>query len=463
MKDDLLRALKKAKEYDEPVIVSHIIEVDTVDPLNFFAAGEKLYLGERFFWATPATNFTITGLGNEIVLESILKTSERFHVVDKQWQCFKKYITKKSINKMGTGPLLFGGFSFDPIKEKEKLWGMFPDAKLCLPTIMLTAIHNKTFLTINKLIHPFDELESCIEHFTSYEQKFQSLNCNIDCEKGNEFSVNELNKEKWLDAVEKATEHIKNKQIEKVVLAREVQLEFKDKINIYSVLNRLQKEQPRSFIFAIEDGLQCFIGATPERLVRKEGRAVLSTCLAGSIRRGKTSEEDHCLGIELLTDNKNLIEHNIVVKMIIDSLQTCCVDLVVPEKPSLLKTKNIQHLYTPVKGYVKDTHSLLAIIERLHPTPALGGFPKIKAVDKIRELEPMDRGWYAAPIGWIDHHDNGEFAVAIRAGLIEDKRATLFAGCGIVKESVPELEYVETKIKLKPMMSALGGINDEPK
>jgi menaquinone-specific isochorismate synthase len=101
------------------------------------------------------------------------------------------------------------------------------------------------------------------------------------------------------------------------------------------------------------------------------------------------------------------------------------------------------------------------MVERLHPTPALGGFPKEKAIEKIRELEPMHRGWYAAPVGWIDHEDNGEFVVAIRSGLIEGNRAALFAGCGIVEESDPESEYFETKMKLKPMLSALGGVDNE--
>ena len=196
-------------------------------------------------------------------------------------------------------------------------------------------------------------------------------------------------------------------------------------------------------------------------MVKKEENQVLSTCLAGSIKRGRTAKEDRQLGEQLLNDDKNLIEHNIVVKMIKDSLKHCCYDLDVPEAPALLKTKNIQHLYTPVKGFMKAGNSLLSMVERLHPTPALGGFPKESAIDKIRELEPMHRGWYAAPIGWFDHEDNGEFVVAIRSGLIEGNKAALFAGCGIVEESDPKSEYFETKIKLKPMLSALGGVEHE--
>jgi menaquinone-specific isochorismate synthase len=207
--------------------------------------------------------------------------------------------------------------------------------------------------------------------------------------------------------------------------------------------------------------MQYFIGATPERLVKKKENQVLSTCLAGSIKRGSTTYEDNVLGQQLLQDDKNLNEHNIVVKMIKEVFKDCCYDIEVPNDPALLKTKNIQHLYTPVKGLAKEGQTLLSLVEKLHPTPALGGFPQVKAIEKIRELEPMHRGWYAAPIGWLDYEDNGEFVVAIRSGLIEGNKAALFAGCGIVAESDPKSEYFETRIKLKPMLSALGGVENE--
>ncbi|MGM7720722.1 isochorismate synthase [Metabacillus sp. Hm71] len=461
IKESIQHALEEAKQTNQSVIVSRVQEVDAIDPLHFFASGENLYLGERFFWSTPTADMTMVGLGNELVIDNENQTFERFQKIEKEWKRFNKRVVTESQKQIGTGPLLFGGFSFDPKKEKGLLWEEFSEAKFVLPTIMLTKFQNKAYLTINKVITPLDQLDTCIRHFEQSLENEPPFIYQKDCEKGNEFASIELKTAEWVEAIEKATADIRANELDKVVLAREVHLEFMNKINPYQVIGNLQKEQPTSFIFGFENGLHHFIGATPERLVKKHENEVLSTCLAGSIKRGKTSDDDEMLGRQLLQDEKNLVEHAIVVKMIKDAFEEYCYEVKAPNEPALLKTKNIQHLYTPVKGLAKQGHSLISMVEKLHPTPALGGYPKEKAIEKIRELEPMHRGWYAAPIGWFDHEDNGEFVVAIRSGLIKGNRAALFAGCGIVEESKPESEYYETKIKLKPMLSALGGADHE--
>ena len=143
--------------------------------------------------------------------------------------------------------------------------------------------------------------------------------------------------------------------------------------------------------------------------------------------------------------------------MIERAMNEVCAEVIVPSEPVLLKMRHIQHLYTPVRAKVHDDVSIFSLVERLHPTPALGGFPKEKAVQTIREIEPLDRGWYAAPIGWVDAKGNGEFAVAIRSALLHDHEAHLFAGCGIVAHSNPRSEYEETNVKFKPMLLALEG------
>jgi len=461
LKEFIQQALEDAKQTNQSVIVSCIKEVDAMDPLHFFASGEDLFLGERYFWSTPNREFTMVGLGNELVLENNISTKERFRDIEKEWKRFKKQVISNETKQVGTGPILFGGFSFDPLKEKSPLWDGFSEAKFVLPAHMLSVIDQKSYLTINKVVTPYDELGVCLNHFEKSFELGSAFPYQLDCEKGNEFSSIEYKTSEWLKAVQEATNTIKSKEMDKVVLAREVHLKFTNKINPYQVINNLQQEQPTSYIFEFENGLQHFVGATPERLIKKRYNEVLSTCLAGSIKRGKTDQEDHDLGQQLLHDDKNLIEHGIVVKMIKAAIEHCCFNVITPEAPVLFKSKNIQHLYTPVKGYAKEGFSILSMVEKLHPTPALGGYPKDKAIEKIRELEPMHRGWYAGPLGWFDHEDNGEFVVAIRSGLLEGQNAALFAGCGIVEESNPKSEYLETKIKLKPMMSALGGIVNE--
>jgi menaquinone-specific isochorismate synthase len=163
------------------------------------------------------------------------------------------------------------------------------------------------------------------------------------------------------------------------------------------------------------------------------------------------------LGEQLLADRKNRMEHQFVVQMIKEALEESCEDVILPDKPQLMKLRNIQHLYTPVVGKCKEDASLLLLVERLHPTPALGGLPKKAAIEKIRHVEELDRGLYGGPLGWMDYRGNGEFAVSIRSGLIQGKEASLFAGCGIVADSNSESEFSETSLKFRPMLTALGG------
>ena len=158
-----------------------------------------------------------------------------------------------------------------------------------------------------------------------------------------------------------------------------------------------------------------------------------------------------------MNDPKNLKEHQYVVSMIQKAMQSVCHDVDVPSKPILMKIKHIQHLYTPVVAKSEQNVSLLDIVKKLHPTPALGGLPQQEAVKRIRENESLERGIYGAPLGWMDANGNGEFAVALRSALLQGKEASLFAGCGIVEDSNPEEEYKETWIKFQPMLNALGG------
>jgi menaquinone-specific isochorismate synthase len=267
----------------------------------------------------------------------------------------------------------------------------------------------------------------------------------------------EIEPEEWKKTVEGVVKELTEGPLKKVVLARELRLVFDDQVEAEDVLNNLYMQQHESFIFAFESNGDCFIGASPERLVKKHGNEVYSTCLAGSISRGKTEQEDLKLGQMLLNDQKNLIEHGFVVEMIKEALEESCEEIILPDKPQLMKIRDIQHLYTPVIGKCRNDASLLLLVERLHPTPALGGLPKDEAVVKIRQVEELDRGFYAAPLGWVDYRKNGEFAVSIRSGLIQGDEVSLFAGCGVVADSDSESEYLETSLKFKPMLRALGG------
>ena len=182
---------------------------------------------------------------------------------------------------------------------------------------------------------------------------------------------------------------------------------------------------------------------------------MLTEGLAGSTPRGKTATEDAVLEHELLNNQKELKEHNIVRDVIEENLNEYSLEVIHPTHPSVKKLSNVQHLYTPITARIRDGVSRTEVLKTLHPTPAVGGYPRDKAVAFIKETEDFDRGWYASPVGWINAHGNGEFVVAIRCGLIRKDEVRFFAGCGIVEDSDPEREWEETNLKFIPMLSAL--------
>jgi menaquinone-specific isochorismate synthase len=458
LKEGILKAIDKAKSFSASILVSEVHKINPIDPLSFFAAGEEKYSGERFFWKYPSEEKYMIGIGICKQISSDQETDRFFHV-EKEWKRFiDQAIIVDDYHIEGTGPTAFGGFSFDPLKEKTGLWSKFSHSQFHIPTFMLSVHDGQTFLTTNVVCTAQDDLSLYLKAEQERAKLLEEASRQLEFDTALLTERMDVHPEEWKQSVTEVVNEIKEGTLKKVVLARELRLLFDRNIHAESVLNRLRTEQSDSYIFAFESNGACFIGATPERLVKKEMDQVYSTCLAGSIGRGRNKVEDELLGNSLLNDDKNLIEHQYVVDMIKSAMEDTCSEVMIPQHPCLLKLKHIQHLYTPVKGKANWESSLLSLVERLHPTPALGGFPNKSALAKIREVEELDRGLYAGPLGWFDHQGNGEFAVAIRSGLIQGKEASLFAGCGVVEDSLSDLEFEETKIKFKPMLSALGGL-----
>nr|WP_239534560.1 isochorismate synthase [Priestia taiwanensis] len=357
---------------------------------------------------------------------------------------------------IGTGPLLFGGFTFDSQKEKTRLWEEFANAWFVLPTFMLTSKDTKQYMTANIFVTPHTDAEEVYEAYKRSERElFHDIH--MTWEEPAIVGEEEVYPVEWMNLVQEAVDTMKQSDIEKIVLARELKLTFDENIDSFYVLKNLHEQQTSSYLFSFDTSTSCFIGATPERLIRKEGNQLTSMCLAGTIGRSETEIEDTKNYHELLNDAKNIREHKIVVQMIRGVMEEVCDTVNIPAEPTILAVRNLYHLYTPVCANTNEAIHFVDIVEKLHPTPALGGYPKEEALSFIREKEMLDRGWYAAPIGWMDGQQNGEFAVAIRSGLVKGKDVSLFAGCGIVEESTPVAEYEETRIKFKPMLAALGG------
>ncbi len=254
----------------------------------------------------------------------------------------------------------------------------------------------------------------------------------------------------WLESVAAAVDLIEAGKMEKVVLARDYALWSKSPFDPVRLLAHLESRFPDCYIFRVA-GL---VGASPELLVRRVDLTVTSHTLAGSAPRSDEPAEDERLGKELLASDKDLREHASAASSVGAVLREICETLEREAEPSLMRLANVQHLGTRFEGRLREPLSALNVAGRLHPTAAVGGTPTAVAVEMIRQLEQMDRGRYAGPVGWMDSRGDGEFAIALRCAELSGARARLFAGAGIVAGSLPEAELEETRIKLLAMQSA---------
>ncbi len=258
----------------------------------------------------------------------------------------------------------------------------------------------------------------------------------------------------WERAVAEAVAAIRAGDLRKVVLARDVFATAAEPIDARILVRRLAARYPDCFTFAC-DGM---VGATPELLVRRDGREVSALVLGGTLPRGANQATDDALGTELLASAKNNEEHAYAVVSIRDALGPLCDTLDLDARPALLKYPNLQHLGTRVRGTLAGTDapkSALGLAAAVHPPAAVCGTPTAAALELIRDLEHMDRERYAGPVGWVDAEGNGEWGIALRCGQLTGRTARLFAGCGIVAGSDPAAELAETLVKLRPMRDAL--------
>ncbi|WP_244963089.1 isochorismate synthase [Nocardioides dongkuii] len=270
---------------------------------------------------------------------------------------------------------------------------------------------------------------------------------------GIRFADGAVNGEEWMSVVADAVARIEAGDLEKVVLARDLIATASAPIDVRWPLRRLTETYPMCWTFHV-DGM---FGATPEMLVRRERGLVTSRVLAGTIRRTGDDERDLALAATLARSSKDLEEHEYAVRSVADSLEPHCSSMNVPEAPFVLHLPNVMHLATDVNGVVHDaaTVSSLQLAEALHPSAAVGGTPTPVAVALIEEIEGMDRGRYAGPVGWMDASGDGEWGIALRSAAIEDATVRLYAGCGIVADSDPEAELAEAQAKFVPVRDAL--------
>jgi menaquinone-specific isochorismate synthase len=347
----------------------------------------------------------------------------------------------------------YGGFKFAPNQTSHDSWKRFGRYYFVLPRFELVRSRDKTLFVCN--------LHANEDDHTAIMTQLEAITFKTDgIDNGIPKIISEKNfpgKSRWKANVQSALAAFETHRYEKIVLARKRALEFSDNLNHFTILQKLRDKASNSykFCFQPEDNL-AFIGASPELLYYREGRKLQSEAIAGTRTRGQTSREDQGFGEELLGSEKDLREHRYVV----DSVKDAFVSLTPPSlngnnmSVSLLKLARVQHLIARFDIKLKDSVSDAELIETLHPTAAVGGYPRDKAVEEIDRLEGFNRGWYAAPVGWVKQ-DAAKFVVAIRCGLVKNNCLSLYSGAGIVRGSVPDNEWDEMNNKIDMFLSVL--------
>lgn len=464
MLDERLRSLlergeREAARRGQTVLVSATVAVPHVDPLDFFARSPA---GERAFWEQPGAGFALAAAG--AAQRWMGSGGDRFAQVAAGWRhLLATAIVEGAASCPLAAPVCLAGFAFDTARKPGDPWRDYPDALLLLPQFLLIARGGASWLAVNALVEPGgDAAGGAAALAQALEDLWPSALGGEERSVAEELPADLVFEEApeegpWKEALGRIVGEIRRGAIEKVVLAREVRVGSRQVWDPVRIVGRLRAGYADCTIFAFERGGGCFVGATPERLVRLEGRTVQAGCLAGTRARGASEEEDRRLGEALLADRKEGHEHALVVRALREALAPLCSWLEVPARPSIRRMPNVQHLYTPLRGRLAAEVDILELVARLHPTPAAGGLPREAALPLIRACEPFDRGWYAGPLGWVDGRGDGEFVVGIRSALLRGSAAFLYAGCGIVGDSDPDLEFEESRLKLQPMLWALNG------
>ncbi|MGI8556793.1 MAG: isochorismate synthase [Solirubrobacteraceae bacterium] len=385
----------------------------------------------------------------------------RFERVSARWrELAARAVCDPPDGPPGSGLIACGGFAFAERGGSSPPWASFPAASLIVPEVAIARRGEDVRLTLAALVSAGDTVEELVERLA---QRLSELDWAgtlplLDPYPAARHRVaGAMAPEHYESAVARAVERIRAGDLEKVVLAREVDVHAPVAHDPAAIFGVLREAFGACMVFAVGRGEASFLAASPELLVRRQGQRVSTLALAGSARRSADPAVDAHLGEQLLQSAKDREEHAIVARRIARSLRPHAVWVTAAPEPSLVSVANIQHLATPVRAQLARPVSAVSLVGALHPTPAVGGEPREVAERLIPALEGLDRGWYSGPVGWTDTSEDGEFCVALRCALIEGRVARLYAGVGVVADSDPAQELEETELKLGALLPVLAG------
>jgi len=405
------------------------VEATTLDPLAWLHAQPT---DVRFAWSERDDEQIIAGAG--IAAEVIAEVGEPAESTVRR--CREMLAGNESLR-------FYGGLSFDG----SNAWKNFGAGRFILPRFLLSdgSLH---LIVMNQ-----EDVANAAMDLRSLQIAVPEFQTSLPAPSNVSHSPT---RDRWQSNVDEALTFIRSEVLEKVVLARKTTMNFESSLDPVALTARIASATHDCFVFCFQFGQgNAFVGATPERLFRRTDDQLFSEVIAGTRPRGASSGQDQRLAYELLTSDKDQLEHDIVRKSIRQKLHKLVDHLDVDSHASVLRLAQKQHLCSEVQGTLKPGVDEGALLQRLHPTPAVGGYPTENALPEIARLEPFNRGWYAAPIGWIGSHD-AEFVVGIRSAFVEPGKLSLYSGAGIVKGSDPDQEWDEVENKIRDFVEILG-------
>ncbi|HIK53651.1 MAG TPA: isochorismate synthase [Synechococcales cyanobacterium M55_K2018_004] len=445
---------QKSVEKNRAQIATFCLEIDPIDPLAILqemARPDQVH----FYLEKPFEHEAIAAIGTATSLET--SGQQRFaKIQDFLEQCADQFTTLNFASLL-VQPRFFCTFTFFDETEPE---ASFPAARVFLPRWQVLQKDNRTTVLANLLLHPNRNLEQATEELWQEFQIIQRV-------KFAPFQLAHplhtalknwqiLDSNNFQTVVQSALHCIHQKHLNKLVLAHAIDVVARMPFDWVYSLHHLRQVHPDCYIFSTSNGSnRSFIGASPERLLRVHNQLLETDALAGSFPRGQTTVEDANLAQQLLSSQKERHEHQLVVDFICDRLHQLGLVPQFAPVPVLFPLSNIQHLHTPIRATLPTHLHPLQVLAELHPTPAVAGLPRDVACQEIKRYEGFGRSLYAAPLGWIDLQGNAEFIVGIRSALIDQHRARLYAGAGIVVGSDPQRELAEIKLKFQALLNAL--------
>jgi menaquinone-specific isochorismate synthase len=434
------------------------VQIPTLEPLNWLA---KQKSDIKTYWSDRQGHFTMAGVGTLDVITGDLPIN---------------YASVFGQLRQNLSPLFpkvryYGGIGFSQDRSIDSNWKLFGNYRFVVPRFEIWTDESHTFFACN-FIHDFSgalhpdkldysqeklrqrELDLILTELTQLD--FTRIEIESDLPLQIDLALPKLrdrvdnpNRINWQQNIDKALATFTNQQLDKIVLARQSILTFTTDLQPQSLLQWLKPNNFHSYHFCFQiNPTTAFIGTSPERLYSRQDRLLKTEAIAGTRQRGDSAQLDRELSDLLRNSPKDIHEHQLVVNNLQGILTELCHSVTVDQELTILKLNKVQHLYTQCQGILRSDLTDADILPKLHPTPAVGGFPRTQALKLIQELEPFERGWYAAPVGWVGD-DEAEFAVAIRSGLIDRDRLLLFAGAGIVQGSQAEEEWAEIENKIR--------------